>query len=73
MRPVPSRRMRQAAKGPGLSGRGNRVLLGLVAGWLAWLIANTAEAPGNLPVIFGVLVAGLGYVLLTLWVSRRAS
>jgi hypothetical protein len=59
-----------ASRGPGLTSRGNRIVLAVAVAWVAWLFAGALEMPpaGRWAVL--VLVAGIVYGLATVAAQR---
>jgi hypothetical protein len=58
------------ARGPGLSSAGNRALLAVAVGWLAWLFAGALETAGGARVVAGAVAGAIAYGLATVAAQR---
>lgn len=50
---------------PGLSSKGNRILLSVAVGWVAWFFAGLLDAPGAARLVLLAIVAAVTYALVT--------
>ncbi len=58
-----------ASRGPGLTSRGSRILLGVAVGWLAWLFAGAAGI-GTARWMAGIVAGAIAYGLATAAAQR---
>ncbi|HEY9411115.1 MAG TPA: hypothetical protein VIP77_16165 [Jiangellaceae bacterium] len=56
---------RERARRPGLSSKGNRILLSVVVGWVAWFCAGLFDAPSAARLVLLAIVAAVTYAMIT--------
>jgi hypothetical protein len=61
-----------ASRGPGLTSRGNRILLAVVVTWLVWFVSRALEVPTLVQWVVCLMIGVGVYVLATVLAAQRA-